>query len=600
MIDTFQLVQAFQQARRDLLAERTPEGHWVGELSNSALSTATAISALTLLARETSIASRRQAATALAERGIDWLAHHQNHDGGFGDTDKSKSNISTTYLVIAALHLAEKEGTHQELLERANAFVEKEGGLEALQRRYGNDKTFVVPILTNLALAGIVPWRKVPPLPFELSLLPQSFYRLARMPVVSYAIPALVTIGQACFFHRKPRNPLSWLARRASLKRSLDVVAKMQPKSGGFLEAVPLTSFVMMSLAATGRADHKIVEQGLDFLVSSVHHEGSWPIDENLATWVTSLSVSALALPSGDVGAIRCLSWLLSCQHTRVHPFTGAEPGGWGWTDLSGAVPDVDDTAGALLALCHLRKSAPDHHRVIIDAALRRGFRWLLDIQNKDGGFPTFCRGWGKLPFDRSSTDLTAHVLRAFRCWQGRDVLGMELEERVEESLIRGFSFLEKSQHEDGSWEPLWFGNQDHPREANPVFGTARVLLAYRDFEKMETPAAQRAVTFLCEQQTACGGFSGASSTGHPTTEETAVTVEALLAVKEPSEQVANAVEEGVRWLMHATYEHRHRETAPIGFYFAKLWYYEKLYPQIFTTSALGRAVEKFVEISEP
>ena len=34
----------------------------------------------------------------------------------------------------------------------------------------------------------------------------------------------------------------------------------------------------------------------------------------------------------------------MSCQNQQTHPFTGAAPGGWGWTDLSGAVPDADDT----------------------------------------------------------------------------------------------------------------------------------------------------------------------------------------------------------------------------------------------------------------
>ena len=32
------------------------------------------------------------------------------------------------------------------------------------------------------------------------------------------------------------------------------------------------------------------------------------------------------------------------------------------------------------------------------------------------------------------------------------------------------------------SWIPLWFGNQDDPREENPIYGTAKVLVtAYRD-----------------------------------------------------------------------------------------------------------------------
>jgi squalene-hopene/tetraprenyl-beta-curcumene cyclase len=32
-------------------------------------------------------------------------------------------------------------------------------------------------------------------------------------------------------------------------------------------------------------------------------------------------------------------------------------------------------------------------------------------------------------------------------------------------------------------------------------------------------------------------------------------------------------------------------KASPIGFYFAKLWYYERLYPLIFTVAALGQAL---------
>ncbi len=34
-------------------------------------------------------------------------------------------------------------------------------------------------------------------------------------------------------------------------------------------------------------------------------------------------------------------------------------------------------------------------------------------------------------------------------------------------------------------------------------------------------------------------------------------------------------------------------DPTPIGFYFAKLWYFEKMYPIIFTVAALGRARRK-------
>jgi squalene-hopene/tetraprenyl-beta-curcumene cyclase len=33
-------------------------------------------------------------------------------------------------------------------------------------------------------------------------------------------------------------------------------------------------------------------------------------------------------------------------------------------------------------------------------------------------------------------------------------------------------------------------------------------------------------------------------------------------------------------------------EPSPIGFYFAKLWYFERLYPLIFTVAALRRAAQ--------
>ena len=40
-----------------------------------------------------------------------------------------------------------------------------------------------------------------------------------------------------------------------------------------------------------------------------------------------------------------------------------------------------------------------------------------------------------------------------------------------------------------------------------------------------------------------------------------------------------------------AVFTRRHWENSPIGFYFAKLWYYERLYPLVFTVAALGHAV---------
>ncbi len=639
MPDTARLQHAFDTLRDELLAQCTPQGHWVGELASSAVSTATAISALALVERhaahQASPASDQNGAwdrqlaqlSSLICHGVEWLADQQNDDGGWGDTDKSHSNVATTMLVRSAFQLSVLPAAHGDALARADDYLKRQGGITGIRRRYGRDKTFAVPILTNAALADLVPWHEVAPLPFELASLPQAVFRFLRLPVVSYAIPALVAVGQARYVHRPPLNPLVRLVRHLARKRSLRAIEPMQPDSGGFLEATPLTSFVVMALASSGHVDHPVVRRGVEFIVQSARADGSWPIDTNLATWVTTLSINALAAGGENVSQLDCWPWLLSCQHRSRHPFTGAEPGGWGWTDLSGAVPDADDTPGALLALAQCVRSDPHQSHDELYAAARDGIQWLLDLQNNDGGWPTFCRGWGHLPFDRSGTDLTAHAMRALHAWRGLlanspcaadDILPLEAEriaapngdrsaasaarvQQIERAISRGFEFLRRRQRDDGAWLPLWFGNQNDPREENPVYGTSRVLLAYRDLARYESVEAHRAVTWLCAQRNSDGGWGGSKTatpgaTGHLTQvsslEETALAVEALLPAAQTDSRARMAVESGIEWLIAAVEEGRHREASPIGFYFARLWYYERLYPLTFSVSALGHALQ--------
>lgn len=556
---------ALANTRAHLLSLRNAAGHWEGELSSSALSTATAIVALH------GVDAGRHA--ALIEAGAGWLVANQNSDGGWGDTTISKSNLSTTLLCWSALRLTGKPcASCEKWIKQQVGSLEPADIVRAVIARYGKDKTFSVPILMLCCIGGTLgedAWRRVLPLPFELAALPRQWFGAVGLPVVSYALPALIAIGYTRFKNAPPAwwNPLRWL-RGALWRRISPMLKTLQPSSGGYLEATPLTSFVTMALAAAGEKEHPCVPGAVAFLTRSMRADGSWPIDTNLATWGTTLSVKAL----GEIEpATR--DWLVRQQYQEVHPFTNAAPGGWAWTDLPGGVPDADDTAGALIAL-HT-EGAQAHE------GARAGCLWLLDLQNRDGGMPTFCRGWGTLPFDRSTPELTAHALLAWWLWQPE-----ALQDRIVAATKQALTYLRNTQRADGSWIPLWFGNEHAKDEENPVYGTAMVVGYLSGTPALAAQCGdliQRGSSYLLSAQKADGGFGG-DEQAPATIEETAVAARALLGGDAPTRKRAV---QAVDWLLSATQEGTHFPCAPIGLYFARLWYHERLYPVVWTAQTL-------------
>jgi len=155
---------------------------------------------------------------------------------------------------------------------------------------------------------------------------------------------------------------------------------------------------------------------------------------------------------------------------------------------------------------------------------------------------------------------------------------------RSSNAIRGGLACLARQHRPDGSWLPLWFGNQHAPDDENPTYGTARVLAAYRDLGLMDSEQARRGVAWLVANQNDDGGW-GAGRGTPSSVEETALAVEVLLYTNETP-----VVQCGLAWLVTAVETGALMNPSPIGFYFAKLWYFERLYPIIFTVAALGRA----------
>jgi squalene-hopene/tetraprenyl-beta-curcumene cyclase len=319
----------------------------------------------------------------------------------------------------------------------------------------------------------------------------------------------------------------------------------------------------------------------------------------------------------------RSAEWLLRAQHTSPYALTDAPSGGWATSDAPGAPPDTRATADALIALACTRRLDSDLQRGRTARAASRGANWLLEMQNADGGWPTHSRD-DSHPLGGSGIDPTAKVLRALGAWRqiwradARRHLQSEqssfaLPSLVDSAIERAVNYLVTQQLEDGSFVPLWFGNEHQRDEQNPVLGTAQVLSACADLQRLDTDMAKRAATWLLVAQHTAGGwgpprvpvdYSGGEKVSNVrswrenealakfcTVEETSAAIDALLPLVASNSATERSISRGLNWLINAIEQDAHREPAILSFYFWRIWYYEQLYPLVLATGTLTRAV---------
>lgn len=664
-VDFERLLLAEKSVRAELLAERAPGGFWPGRVDSSPVATAAAVSALVVAHQQDSGDLLRESATTGSDQvihqlvqgdlsellleSVHWLARRQNDDGGWGDCDGAESNLAATMLVQAAFRLTGIPAKYADLMVRADQYVTAQGGLAGLWKTYGFDKTYVAAVLANAALADMVPWRQVPTIQFEWLSLPRLWRRQLSAVAAQWMAPAALSVGLAKFHHDPTHNPITRLLRGSLRKKMLATLEQVEAADDSF-EGSPLaTSFVVMSIAGTGCRKHPIVERGIEFLLSSVRADASWAVTAGLATIHTCMTVEGLlarqrgehhssewhdtavreetatdtdhhtlrASPHDEFDDVQsnCWQWLLKTQHAAASKVTDAPAGGWGSSDAPGAEPNTIATAAALSALARANQ-VDEANRRRVERAASHGSRWLLEMQNGDGGWPTFTRDDESLPQSASGVDPTAQALRALAAWQkrwNRDATRASLTTQIAKAVARGIQFLESRHQVDGSFVPLWFGNEHHANDGNPVIGTAMVLSACEALQLLQSNMAARATAWLVGAQHSDGGWGpprapvdysdnerdvGLRSWRENDTmakfcsvEETSAAVAALLPLAESNPAVQRSVSRGLQWLAAAVEQDAHRRPAIIGFYWAKIWYYDRLSPLAWAAGTLSRAV---------
>ncbi|HKV85764.1 MAG TPA: prenyltransferase/squalene oxidase repeat-containing protein [Ktedonobacterales bacterium] len=542
---------ALTRALTFLREDQRDGAHWAGVLSSSALATAMSIVALH--------ATDAHGYSEQIALGRDWLLATQADDGGWGDAVVDSANINATSLALGALAYTQAgrpDAATVETRRRGETRLAGFGGWGAVGDP--NRCTLSGPCRTVAALAGILDWRRIKRLRPEVIYLPAPIRR-----TISTTYPAYLSIAMlhaATAPHTLNRLP----TYAGACRRAMEWLGRAQGPNGSFEESAFLTSVIITCMTASGHSDLPWLPAAIRFVAASQREDGGWPIDRDLETFDTDMSVFAFAAAGEPTpGAESVRSWLLARQFTaRCFP-TGARPGGWAWAMPAGW-PDSDDTAYTLLALRALGVPAES-------GALRRGARWLEGMQCSNGGWSTFVRN-SSMPFDHDCPYVTGHALSALHA-VGR------LGERPR-TLERALGYLRRAQRYDGSFASIWF------REATA--GTASVLEALADCDLLDLPMATRASDYLLRSQNDDGGWAGLRMTAS-TAEETSWAVMALL--RWPSnDAVANAIRRGVGWLAKEQRPDGTWTPAPIGLYYSAMWYSDSYYAVTLPAQALARA----------
>ena len=532
------LEHTIERSQNYLLATQHSEGYWVGEL----MVDSTIVSDTIAYHHWNGKVDRRW-----QRKAVNHILSMQLPDGGWNIYYGGPSEVNATIKAYLALKLAGVPATDPRML-RARAVARSMGGVPRMN-------TFSK---LYLALLGLFPWDYVPTIPCEVILLGKwfhvNFYEMS-----SWSRSMLVPL--AIINHFKPTRPLQtpvnldelypegyhkrdlalapdpeWLTwrnlflwldklhkfaelwvkagihpfRKRALKKCEEWMLKRFEGSNGLAAIFPAMLNSLIALKALGYSDDHPQVKRAEMELKKLEHETehSVRIEPCLSpVWDTAIVAICLhdsGIPEAHPAMKKCADWLMD----KEIRFRGdwyyknpveVEPSGWVFEFDNKWNPDVDDTAMVLLAL----RRVPTDNPARRDECFRRGLKWMLTFQCKDGGWAAFDKDCTKgilekVPFadhnamlDPECADITARIL---------ELLGYEGYTTDHPQVRRAIEFLRQQQEPDGSWYGRW--------GVNYVYGTWQVLRGMRALGvNMHQPWLLKARDWLESVQREDGGW---------------------------------------------------------------------------------------------
>jgi sporulenol synthase len=534
------------------------------------------------------------------------LSRQQKPDGGWTAYPGQNSNNSITVLVYLALLISGVQKTAP-LMMRARLYIQGHGGITQVS-------TFVKAFL---AVSGELPWSILPEPKIELVLweppIPIHLFDIAspaRLHLPStlllshlnfaYHLPEALTLRELVLSHEElPKHRIPYANDRAIERCKTFLLERIEPDGtlAGYLSATVMMVFSLQALGYSSR--HPIIRRAVAGLRKMVYRGKNFVHQQFFTStvWDTAFSMQALAAagvsPADDrmkLGA----NYLLRKQQRRVsdwiHHAPDAAPGGFGFSHGNTLYPDVDDTAAAVKALYP--------YSSMVRSRWKKAARWMLAMQNDDGGWSAFDRNCNNPLFefllgndmdgtvtDPSTPDITGRVLEAIGSTRIR----------ASGKVSRAVEWLLNEQSEDGSWFGRW--------GIAFIYGTfASTRGLYCSGVSAHHPSMQRALAWLLQIQNPDGGFGESCASDEQETfvplkqSTTSQTAWALMAMLAASKKLTPQIEAAANYLIRAARPSGGwKETYPTGAGIAGQAYIRyHSYPYVWPLMALCAYREKW------